>query len=121
MVGSDAAAASAIVSNNLLNDALDPARVWMPLRPDVEISRLYAVDGGISSAFLRFAAGAKLSRHCHVGYEHIFILAGSQQDENGVHKPGTMLIHPPGTCHTVSSVSGCLVLAIWEKPVVFDE
>ena len=110
----------ALVFPDLLSAAMDPARAWAPLRPGVEISRLYAVPGGISSAFLRFARDAMLAPHCHMGYEHIFILRGSQQDENGLHVPGTMLLHPPGTCHTVSSESGCIVLAIWEKQVVFD-
>jgi anti-sigma factor ChrR (cupin superfamily) len=55
----------------------------------------------------------------HVGYEHIFVLAGSQQDENGVYGSGSFVVNPPGTRHKVSSKSGCIVLAIYEKPVRF--
>lgn len=107
--------------HSLLGGALDVAREWEPFQPGVEISRLYSVPDGMASAFLRFAPGARLPRHCHVGYEHIFILQGSQQDENGTHRAGAMLLHPPKTCHTVSSPEGCLVLAIWGKPVSFEE
>ena len=107
--------------HSLLAGVLDPGRSWECFQPGVEISKLYSIPDGMASAFLRFAAGAKLPRHCHVGHEHIFVLQGSQQDENGVHRAGSMLLHPPGTCHTVSSPEGCLVLAIWGKPVKFQE
>jgi hypothetical protein len=30
---------------------------------------------------------------------------------------GSMLISEPGTAHAVSSEEGCVVLAIWERPV----
>ena len=109
------------VFQNLLQGAIDPSRQWEPFRPGVEISLLYSVPGGLASGFLRFAPGAKLPRHCHAAHEHIFVLQGSQQDENGIHRAGTMLLHSPDTCHTVSSPEGCLVLAIWGKPVIFQE
>jgi anti-sigma factor ChrR (cupin superfamily) len=112
---------TASIFPDLLAAAQDPARQWGPLREGVEVSWLYQVEGGLSSAFLRFAPGARLPRHRHTGHEHIFILHGSQRDENGLHRPGAMLLHPPETRHTVSSETGCLVLAIWERPVVFDE
>ena len=112
-------AGGGIVFDNLVRDAIDPGRNWQPFREGVEISELYAVDNGMASAFLRFSPGARLPRHCHAGHEHIFVLRGSQQDENGVHRAGAMLLHPPGTCHNVSSPEGCIVLAIWGKPVTF--
>lgn len=57
--------------------------------------------------------------HEHMGYEHILILTGSQQDQNGTFKVGTLVINPPGTRHRVYSDAGCIVLAIYEKPVKF--
>jgi anti-sigma factor ChrR (cupin superfamily) len=54
-----------------------------------------------------------------MGYEHILMLAGSQEDENGIYNSGTLMINPPGTKHTVRSPAGCIVLAIYEKPVRF--
>jgi anti-sigma factor ChrR (cupin superfamily) len=93
---------------------------WMPYRDGVEIFRLYG-DGitGPAAALLRYRRGSEVPLHEHVGYEHIFVLAGSQQDENGVYGMGHIVINPPGTRHRVISESGCIVLAIYEKPVRF--
>jgi anti-sigma factor ChrR (cupin superfamily) len=93
---------------------------WMPFRDGVEIHRLYG-DGisGPTAALLRFRKAAKVPLHEHEGYEHILILAGSQRDANGVLNPGTLRIHPPGTRHSAISEAGCIVLAIYEKPVRF--
>ena len=57
--------------------------------------------------------------HEHTGYEHIFVLAGSQVDENSKADTGSLIINPPGTRHSVLSETGCIVLAIYEKPVRF--
>ena len=35
--------------------------------------------------------------------------------------PGTLRIHAPGTYHSVVSEAGCIVLAVYEKPVKFLE
>ena len=35
--------------------------------------------------------------------------------------PGALRIHPPGTRHWVESDAGCIVLAIYERPVRFLE
>ncbi len=57
--------------------------------------------------------------HRHTGYEHIFVLTGSQRDENGTAPAGTLTVNPPGTQHSLVSEAGCIVLAIYEKPVRF--
>jgi len=94
---------------------------WKPFRDGIEISWIYTTVGdGPSAAFLRYQPGAKLQRHQHAGYEHILILSGSQIDDYGEHFAGTLLVHPPGTSHGIRSEAGCIVLAIWEKPVVFE-
>jgi anti-sigma factor ChrR (cupin superfamily) len=117
-----AGGASAIVKlifADLLAAATDGALRWETLRPGVEIARLCTTEGGPSSALLRYAPGAKLARHEHVGFEHIFVLAGSQTDDSGEHHAGALLIHGPGTSHAIASKRGCIVLAVWEKPVRF--
>ncbi len=93
---------------------------WAPFREDVDIHRLYG-DGttGPTAALLRFRATAEIPLHVHEGYEHILVLAGRQRDEGGVLEAGTLRIHGPGTTHTVTGEAGCIVLAIYEKPVVF--
>ena len=55
----------------------------------------------------------------HAGYEHTLVLAGAQRDQNSAATAGTLMINPPGTEHSVVSEAGCIVLAIYEKPVQF--
>ena len=94
----------------------------MPFRDGIDIYRLYG-DGtsGPATALLRFHPGARVPLHEHTGYEHILVLAGSQVDENGSAAAGTLIINPPQTRHSVLSETGCIVLAIYEKPVAFLE
>ncbi|HEX4999402.1 MAG TPA: cupin domain-containing protein [Terriglobia bacterium] len=93
---------------------------WQPFRRGVEIHRLYGVDEiGPKAAFLRFSPGGHVPLHEHTGYEHILILSGAQVDENSRAEAGSLIVNPPGTRHSVYSEHGCLVLAIYEKPVRF--
>ncbi|HSI15049.1 MAG TPA: cupin domain-containing protein [Chthoniobacter sp.] len=93
---------------------------WQPFKEGLEIYRLYG-DGqsGPNAALIRFKKGGSVPFHAHTGFEHILILTGSQRDEHGVAAPGTLIINSPGTAHTVVSEVGCIVLAIYEKPVEF--
>jgi anti-sigma factor ChrR (cupin superfamily) len=95
---------------------------WQPYKKGVDIYRLYG-DGvtGPTAALLRYREHGEVPLHEHVGYEHILILSGSQQDENGNYPEGSFVINPPGTRHQVHSDAGCIVLAIYEKPVQFLE
>ncbi len=105
---------------NVLDLPNSPDVIWEKFRDGIEIHRLYHTDGGPSAALLRYAPGARLQRHTHIGYEHILILRGSQIDDSGLHAAGTLLVNPPGTSHSVRSDEGCVVLIIWERPVSFD-
>jgi len=108
---------------DLFHLAAHPEQIpWQPFREGVEIHRLYG-DGrtGPTAALLRFQKAGRIPLHSHAGYEHILILAGSQQDQNSTASAGTLMINPPGTTHRVISDAGCIVLAIYEKPVVFLE
>jgi anti-sigma factor ChrR (cupin superfamily) len=93
---------------------------WRPFKDGVDIHRLYG-DGrsGPTAALLRFRKAGKVPLHEHTGYEHIVVLAGSQRDQNSVAEAGTLIINPPGTQHSVISEVGCIVLAIYERPVQF--
>ena len=106
---------------NVATMAAHPESVpWRRLREGVEIHRLYgSSDAGASAALLRYAPGAFVPQHVHRGHEHIFVLTGSQSDERGHHRAGTLVMNAPGSRHSVSSAEGCIVLAIWEQPVVF--
>jgi anti-sigma factor ChrR (cupin superfamily) len=93
---------------------------WQPFRDGAEIYRLYG-DGvsGPTAALLRYKGEAMVPLHEHIGYEHILVLSGSQRDQNGTATAGTLTINAPGTRHRVVSEAGCIVLAIYEKPVRF--
>jgi quercetin dioxygenase-like cupin family protein len=95
---------------------------WKPFQEGVGIHYLYG-DGisGPSAALVRFNPGGRIPRHEHTGYEHILILSGSQADENNRAEAGTLIINPPGSSHGVFSEEGCIVMAIYEKPVRFSD
>jgi len=95
---------------------------WKPFQEGVDIYRLYG-DGetGPTAALLRFAPGGRIPMHEHTGFEHIFVLTGAQVDENSRAETGMLIINPPGTSHSILSENGCIVLAIYEKPVKFLE
>jgi anti-sigma factor ChrR (cupin superfamily) len=106
---------------NLFRIAEDQDQIpWISFRNGVDIHRLYG-DGvtGPTAALLRFRPGGKVPLHEHAGYEHIFVLSGAQRDNVGTARAGTLIITPPGTRHSIVSDGGCIVLAIYEKPVQF--
>ncbi|HEX4446621.1 MAG TPA: cupin domain-containing protein [Polyangiaceae bacterium] len=91
---------------------------WKPWREGVDICRLYGDgDTGPAAALLRYAPNAEVPFHEHHGYEHIFVLAGEQEDASGVYPAGTMVVNPPGSRHRVRAPQGCTVLIVWERPV----
>lgn len=95
---------------------------WHPFRPGVEIHRLYGSgQQGPAAALLKYAPGASVPEHDHSGYEHILVLSGVQRDRRGSYEAGTFVVNPPGSSHAVESAQGCIVLIIWEKPVVIKE
>jgi len=109
-----------LVIRNLMTVATSSQIPWEPFRDGVEIHRLYdRGENGPSAALLRYRPGARIPMHLHAGYEHILIIAGSQVDQRGSHVAGTLVINPPGSRHDVHSPEGCIVLAVWERPVTF--
>jgi anti-sigma factor ChrR (cupin superfamily) len=108
-----------LVFPNLIQLAEDQGG-WQPFHPGVEIHWLYREgDQGSSAALIRFQPGASVPLHEHRGFEHIYILRGSQSDGPGSSKAGSLMVHRPGTRHSIASEEGCLVLAIYEKPAQF--
>lgn len=91
---------------------------WQSFREGVEIYRLYGDNqSGSAAALLRYQPGASVPKHEHTGFEHVFVLAGSQTDHSGEHQAGTLVINPPSSNHSVVSQAGCIVLVMWEKPI----
>ena len=113
--------AASIVLTDLCNVTdRDMQYNWQPFRQGVEICRLYGDENqGPAAALLKYAPGAQVPLHRHTGYEHIMVLSGSQYDDHAKYGEGTLIISKPGSCHSVASADGCIVLAIWNSPVEF--
>jgi anti-sigma factor ChrR (cupin superfamily) len=88
---------------------------FLPFRDGVDICTF--CEGEPSVALLRYAAGARVPRHRHMGMETILVLEGAQSDENGRYTAGTLVINPEGSEHSVWSDIGCVVLIQWDRPV----
>jgi anti-sigma factor ChrR (cupin superfamily) len=89
------------------------------LRDGVEIHVLHETPDGARAAILRYRPGAEVPEHRHEGYEYIYVLQGEQSDERGSYGAGSFVVNEPGHTHRVRSKTGCVVLIIWQKPVVF--
>lgn len=91
---------------------------WAPFRDGVDACWLHQSDGTTgASALLRYQPGARVPLHEHPDVEHILVLSGSQADDRRVYEAGDVAIQPPGSRHAVASADGCVVLAIWARPV----
>jgi anti-sigma factor ChrR (cupin superfamily) len=103
--------------------SLSPADVsalpFRPLRAGVEIHVLHETPEGARAAVLRYAPGAEVPPHRHDGHEYIYVLQGAQADERGNYGAGSFVINEPGSIHRVTSPDGCVVLILWQRPVVF--
>ena len=86
-------------------------------RDGVQICRLW--QGIPEVALLRYAPGAAVPRHRHLGLETILVVSGTQSDDAGNYEQGTIMFNPAGSEHRVWSEQGCVVLIQWERPVEF--
>jgi len=94
--------------------------VFEPFREGIEVHWLEkaSTDEAPALALLRYAPGARVPRHRHLGLETIMVLEGSQGDENGTYRKGSVVLNPAGSEHAVWSTDGCVVLIHWTLPVV---
>jgi anti-sigma factor ChrR (cupin superfamily) len=90
---------------------------WTEPRPGVFWKVLWEAPTGYPKAVLmRYAPGATIPRHRHVGDEQIFVLEGSVADETGVCTKGNYARRPPGVVHSIKSPEGALVFAVLTGP-----
>ncbi len=93
---------------------------WEPSPyPGVENKVLYAESDGRRTVLTRFAPGARLPAHRHVGLEQSFVLEGTLVDDDGACTAGNFVWRRPGSVHSAWSPDGCVVLGIFEAPNQF--
>ena len=76
---------------------------------------------GLRTALFRWQPGARLAMHEHVDFEQTYVLEGSLCDHEGECKAGDYVWRPPGSRHEAWSPGGCLLLAIFLKPNIFEK
>jgi len=94
---------------------------WQQTRwPGIEIKVLMEdKTTGMTTSLTRFAPGAELPDHVHVGIEQSYVLEGSLVDHEGVCTAGNYVWRKAGSRHSAHSPDGCLVLGFFQKPNQF--
>ena len=82
---------------DVTRDALDALSAKSMIRPPgTKASRTSAAQAA-EAGFVRFAPGAILSRHKHLGVEKTFVLDGVMPDRGNVYGPGSVIESTAGT------------------------
>ncbi|HET8575806.1 MAG TPA: cupin domain-containing protein [Methylomirabilota bacterium] len=90
---------------------------WVERRPGIFWKVLWEdPDGKRKAILMRYAPGATIPRHRHVGDEQIYVLEGTVADDTGVCTAGNYARRPPGCVHSVRSETGALVFAVTSGP-----
>ena len=86
---------------------------WQELKPGISFKVLWQ-DAPTKRRvqMTRFAPGAQLPQHRHVGDELIFVIEGAVSDESGTVSAGNVGYRPNGCVHTVTTGNGATVLAV---------
>ena len=97
---------------------VNPERIpWVERRPGVFWKVLWEnPEAGHKALLVRYAPGAVVPRHRHIGDEQIYVLEGTVVDDTGACTAGEYARRPPGCLHTVMSPEGALVLAVVSGP-----
>jgi len=86
---------------------------WQELKPGISFKVLWQDQQTKRRVQMtRFAPGAQLSQHRHVGDEIIFVIEGAVSDESGTVSAGNVGYRPNGCVHTVTTRNGATVLAV---------
>ncbi len=92
-------------------------RPWVEAYPGVEIKTLHEdPETGLHVSLMRYAPGAFVPRHRHTAVEHIYVLEGVVEDEDGACSAGNYALRLPGCVHSPGSRDGALALAIAYGP-----
>jgi anti-sigma factor ChrR (cupin superfamily) len=86
---------------------------WQEFRPGISFKIIWEDPATKRRAQMtRFAPGARLPRHRHVGDELIFVIEGALADEAGTVTVGNVGYRPDGCVHNVSTQNGATALAV---------
>jgi anti-sigma factor ChrR (cupin superfamily) len=86
---------------------------WQEFQPGISFKVVWQDPSTKRRAQMtRFAPGAQLPRHRHVGDELIFVIEGAVSDESGPVTAGNVGYRPNGCVHAVTSKNGATVLAV---------
>ncbi len=86
---------------------------WIEARPEVRQKKIMEDSDMQRRVVLsRFAPGAQLPLHRHVGDELIYLIEGANADEAGIVATGNMNYRPNGCTHSVTTANGATVLAV---------
>lgn len=95
---------------------------WQKSRfPGCEVKVLLKDDSGLMTSIFRFAPGATLTDHEHVGVEQTFLLEGHLVDKEGPSaglevKKGEFVWREPGSRHSAWSPNGGMTIAMMQVP-----
>lgn len=90
---------------------------WVEAYPGVEIKTLHEDPATqLKVSLMRYAPGAFVPRHAHTAVEHIYVLEGTVEDEDGACTAGNYALRVPGCIHSPGSREGALSLAIAYGP-----
>jgi anti-sigma factor ChrR (cupin superfamily) len=98
---------------------------WQPTRfPGCEMKVLLKNDSGLMTSLFKFAPGATLTEHEHVGIEQTYMLDGHLVDKDGPAKgieakKGEFIWREPGSRHVAWSPNGGMTVAIMQVPNKF--
>lgn len=95
---------------------------WRPSQFEgVDIKVLYQDEAkGEMTCLLRWRPGATLPFHRHPEIEQSWVLEGSFYDHDGICRAGEFVWRKPGSMHETHTDEGCVILAIYRKPNVFN-
>ena len=86
---------------------------WQEYQPGISFKIVWQDPATKRRAQLaRFAPGAQLPRHRHLGDELIFVIEGALSDESGTITAGNVGYRPDGCIHTVTTRNGATILGI---------
>ncbi len=103
---------------------VDPKQIeWGPSQFEgIQVKVLYEnKDEGEMTCLLKWEPGATLPFHKHPELEQSFVLEGSFYDHDGICKAGEFVWRHPGSYHQTHSDEGCVLLAVYRKPNMFQD